>query len=212
MKSMPYGMTLHLLAARWRDAATLLPAFRLLAQGRPLAVEEIARASGVTDERVSHAIAAARCGRDADGRIVDLYGLRLAPTLHRLEIGHKVLFSCCALWAHVIPKLVDATVRVESVDPVCREIVRLSLSPERVQSADPAESAGTLALATREAIDADVGEAFCSHARHFVSHDSAQQFAAARPSRHPVTLAELHQAADELYNAIVNARGFCDED
>ena len=110
--------TIQLLARRWADAGVLLPAFPLLARGQPLEIDEIAAASGIAVDRVTRALDAARCERDAKGRLIDLYGLTLTPTHHRLEIGHKVLFSCCALWAHVIPKLVDSTVRVESVDPL----------------------------------------------------------------------------------------------
>jgi len=170
-----------------------------------LTIEEIAAASGTTAERITNALAAARSERDAEGRIIDLYGLTLRPTLHRLEIGPKTLFSCCALWAHVIPKLVTTTVRIEAVDPIRREIVRLSVSPEGIDVVDPADSVATLVVTTREAIDANVSRAFCSQVRHFVSRESARQFAAARPSCHPVTLAELHRAADELHDGISRA-------
>ena len=38
-----------------------------------------------------------------DGSVNELRDLL---ELRELEIGHKILFSCCALWAQVIPKLV----------------------------------------------------------------------------------------------------------
>ena len=199
--------TLDLLANRWSDAGPLLPAFPLLARGGPLSVDEIARAAGVEARRVGRALEAARCERDAEGRVLELYGLTLTPTSQRLEIQGKVLFACCALWAHVIPKLVDATVRIESVDPVRQEVVRLSLTPHGVESADPTGCAATLAVAQKEAITTDVGGAFCSHVRHHVSRESAEEFAAAGPTRHAVGLAELQEAADYLYGAIWRAAG-----
>jgi len=203
--STPYDATLRLLAARWRDAGVLLPAFRLLALGRPLTVKEIARACAASEEQISSALATSRCERDTEGRVLDLYGLTLLPTVHRLEIGHRTLFSCCALWAHVVPKVVDATVRVESVDPYSREIVKLSISPEGVETARPQQSAATLAVASREAIEADVCRAFCCQVRHFVTRESAEAFAAAAPNCHPVELPELQGAADRLYDAILDA-------
>ena len=197
--------TLDLLASRWGEAGPLLPGFPLLAQGRPLPVEEIAKATGAEVGEIEAAVDAARCERDAQRRLIDLFGLMLTPTHHRLEIGDKVLFSCCALWAHVIPKLVDSRVWVESVDPRRHELVRLSISHASVESADPPGAAATLALATQETIEADVSRAFCSQVRHFVSRESAEEFAAGLPTCHAVELAELQEAAELLHRAIWSA-------
>ena len=201
----PFRPTIELLADRWRDAGPLLRGFPLLARGRPIPVEAIAEATGARVDLVDRALAVARCERDARGRLIDLYGMSLTPTLHRLEIDGKILFSCCALWAHVIPKLVAATVRVESVDPIRREVVRVSVSTEGIESVDPAASAATLAIATKEAIEADVGDAFCCQVRHFVSRESAEEFAAARSSCHVLELSELQAAADLLHESIWSA-------
>ena len=70
---------------------------------------------------------------------------------------------------------------------------------------DPAGSAATLAIATKEAIEADVGDAFCCQERHFVSRESAEEFAAARSSRHVLELSELQAAADLLHESIWGA-------
>ncbi len=197
--------TLELLADRWGSAGPLLAGFPLLAQGRPVRVEEIAQATGTEASEVERAVDAARCERDAEGRLIDLYGMTLTPTVHRLEIDRKILFSCCALWAHVIPKLLDATVQVESVDPVRHELVRLCVSPSGVESADPPDAATTLAVATQEAIDANVCGAFCCQVRHFVSRESAEEFAATRPTCHVVGLSELQEAAEQLHQSIWSA-------
>ena len=202
---MRYALTIQLLASRWADAGILLPAFPLLASGRPLGIAEIAAASGVSAIRVTEALDSGRCERDATGRLIDLYGMTLTPTLHRLEIDRKIVFSCCALWAHVIPKLVERTVRVESVDPVSRELIRLSVSPQGVESVEPAQAVATMAIASQEAIEADVSAAFCSNVRHFVSRESADLFAAGSPARHVVDVPELDDSASQLHREIWNA-------
>ncbi len=201
----PYRPTLEILAARWGSAGPLLAGFPLLAGGQPVGVDEIASAAGVETAQVDDAVNAARCERDAHGRLIDLYGLTLTPTLHRLEIDGKVLFSCCALWAHVIPKLVDAIVRVESVDPVRQELVRLSISPAGLESADPAAATATLVVTTQEAVDRDVCAAWCCQVCHFVTHESAEEFAAGRPNCHPVALSEFQLAAEFFHQAIWSA-------
>lgn len=197
-----FTSTMELLAGRWAEAGPLLPAFALLARGRPLEIGEIAAASGVAVDRVSRALDAARCERDADGRLIDLYGLMLTPTLHRLESDGRFLFSCCALWAHVVPKLLGTTLQVESIDPQRRERVRLSLSPAGVESVSPAAATATLATPTRESVESDIYSAFCTQVCHFVSPESAREFAATRENCHVVEISELREASAELHRAI----------
>lgn len=194
---------LDLLLARWGDAGPLLAAFPLLARGTPISEDEIAGASGVAVEEVEEALGTARCQRDATGHVTDLYGLTLAPTPHRLEIGTETLFSCCALWAHVIPKLVGTNVRIESVDPIRREIIRLTISPAGVESVHPHRSVATLAIATKDEINPDVGAVFCPRIRHFATRDDAIEFANGKACQ-VVELAQLQWAADLLYHGIGN--------
>ena len=194
--------TIELLAERWSGAGPLLPGFALLAQGRPVTVAEIAAAAGVDISQVESSLEAARCERDSRGHLIDLYGLTLTPTHHRLTIGNKILFGCCALWAHVIPKLVDARIKIESVDPYRHESIRLLVSADGIESATPSTASATLALANREGIDADVSAAFCAQVRHFVSRESAEEFAAGLPTCHVISLSELQEAADFLYQSI----------
>lgn len=197
--------TIDLLANRWRSAGPLLAGFPLLARGRPVAVEDVARASGTELSRVERAVAAARCERDAQGRLIDLYGLTLTPTAHRLTIDGNVLFGCCALWTQVVPKLIDRTAEVESLDPERREVVRLTISPTGIESVDPPGAVATLAVATREAIDRDVCAAWCCLVAHFVSRESAERFAAARSTCHVVELPELREATERFHRAIWSA-------
>lgn len=120
-------------------------------------------------------------------------------------IDGKILFSCCALWAHVIPKLVDATVQVDSVDPMQQELMHLCVSPSGVESANPPGAAATLAVSNQKAIDANVGEAFCHQVRHFVSRESAEAFAAERSTCHAIDISELELAAEHLFRSIWSA-------
>ncbi len=200
-----FAPTLERLAARWGSAGPLLPGFPLLAQGRTVSVDEIAEAAGTDVGQVEQAVDVARCKRDQQGRLIDLYGLTLTPTIHRLTIDGKILFSCCALWTHVIPKLVDRTLRVESVDPLRHELVRLVVSPGGVESVDPTCAVATLAVATQEAIDRNVCEAWCCQVAHFVSRESAEEFAAGRSTCHVVELPELRQATERFHQAIWSA-------
>jgi len=170
-------------------------------------VGQIANAVGVNDHEVEEALGKARCTFNESGHLIDLFGMMLAPTYHRLEIDGRVVFSCCALWAHVIPKLVDRVVLVESVDPQSRKLVRLEIAPGKVQSVNPGTALATLAVADAASIEQDVGAAFCSHVRYFASSDSAHQYAAGSPSCTVVDVNELHEIAGRLHEAILKSLG-----
>ncbi len=200
-----FDTTIRCLAERWSGAGLLLPGFPLLARGEPLTVRQIANAAGVNDREVQEALGKARCAFNERGRLVDLFGMTLAPTYHRLEIDGKSVFSCCALWAHVIPKLVDREVLVESVDPQSRELVRLEIAPGKVQFVNPGAALATMASADAASIEQGVGAAFCRHVRHFASSDSANTFAAASPSCRVVDVDELHEIAGRLHEAILKS-------
>ncbi len=202
-----WAETIHLLAERWKDAGILLPAFPLLARGKPITVDAMSRVSGRSIQVVERALERGRCERDADGRVIDLFGLTLSPTVHRLEIDQKILFSCCALWAHVIPRLVESVVEVESVDPQTRELVRLKIGPEGVVSVGPETAVATLARASRAEIDSDIGKAFCTQVHHFGSEASARGFAGQNPRAVVVTLSDLQAAAEQMIGEIMGAAG-----
>jgi hypothetical protein len=170
-------------------------------------VGQIANAAGVSDYEVEEALGKARCAFNECDRLIELFGMMLAPTYHRLEVDGKAVFSCCALWAHVIPKLVDRVVLVESVDPQSRDIVRLEISPWKVQSINPDTSLATMAVADAASIEQDVGSAFCRQVRHFASSDSAHKFAAGSPSCQVVDVHELHEIAGQLHEAILKSLG-----
>ena len=65
----PFLSTLERLAGRWGSAGPLLPGFPLLAQGRSISVAEIAKAADTGTRQVQEAVDAARCERDAQGRL-----------------------------------------------------------------------------------------------------------------------------------------------
>jgi len=194
--------TIDLLADRWRAAGSLLPGFGMLAEGRPLAIDQLAAETGVEVDRLTKLLVSVRSQFDEDGRLVDLFGMTLEPTPHRLEIGSNVAFSCCALWAHVIPKLIDRSIGVHSTDPVSEEPVYLRISPEGIESVEPVHAMATMAVAKARDIEADAGAAFCSHVNHFASGENAEAFAAEHDSRSVVTVDQLHDLGALFYRTI----------
>ena len=197
-----FSETIDLLAARWSAAGTLLPGFRLLAEGQPLPIAQLAAETGVEIDSLRELLVSVRSEFDERGRLVDLFGMTLQQTPHRLEIESKVVFSCCALWAHVIPRLIDRTVGVHSTDPASKELVHLLISPDGIESVEPVDAMATMAAANERDIAADVCAAFCCQVKHFVSRENAQLFASGSSRRSVVTVDELHELGSDFYMAI----------
>lgn len=195
--------TIGHLAARWAhaDKRILQQVFPLLVEGQPVLVARIAEATGSTSAMVEAALELGRAERDEQGRIVELSGLMLSASMHRVEIGDVALFSCCALFSQVVPSLIGRPVRVESIDPVSRRIVRLAIAPEGVTEVEPAEAVGSFVLTEASRMAGDVGAYFCRHVHHFASSQSASAFLARDRRRFAVGIGDLNEAAHMLYRA-----------
>ncbi|UCC85030.1 MAG: hypothetical protein JSW46_09000 [Gemmatimonadota bacterium] len=196
--------TIEHIAARWAepDLRLLRQVFPLLAVGQPVAVDRIAQVTGSDPHEVERALLLGRTGRDEEGRVTELFGVMLAPTVHRVEVDEAALFCCCALTAHLVPILTRETAKVESVDPVSRRLVRLTISPSGVRSVEPETAVGTLIRTDREGVLGDVGANFCGHVQHFASSESAAEFVARVPGRYVLAMDEYHESARGLYSAI----------
>jgi alkylmercury lyase len=197
------SVTIDHLAARWAkaDKRLLRQVFPLLAEGRPVPVERIVERTGASAATVEEALAYGRAGRDAAGRVVELSGLMLSATLHRVEVGGVALFSCCALLAHLTPLLLACSVRVEAVDPQSRGVIRIDLNPSNVGAITPASAVGTFVSTDSGELAADLRANFCSHVHHFVDRASAEVYAIADARRYVVEIRELRSAAEQLYRA-----------
>ncbi|NIM51330.1 MAG: hypothetical protein GTO22_19110 [Gemmatimonadales bacterium] len=196
--------TIEHLCWRWKHAnrTVLRRVFPLLSRGRALPLSVIAEAAGVSRQVIEDILVAGRAGRDTEGRVTELFGVTLDPTLHRVEIDGVCLFTCCAAVAQMVPSLIEKKARIESVDPVSRLIVRLQVDPEGVPLWDPPEAHACFVETHLDQVMSDVGAAFCSHVRHFASRESAQQFVEADPVRYLLSIHDLHTVAVQLYRRI----------
>lgn len=193
--------TIDQLAGRWAqaDKQILRHVFPLLAEGKAVPVSLLVETAGTSPERVEAALKLGRAGRDAEGRVIELSGLTLNPTLHRVEIGEIALFSCCALLAQLVPELTGKAVRVNSIDPVSRRIVRLTIAPNGFATVEPVGALASFVRTEISHVAGRVGEYFCRHVHHFASAESASDFVAADPRRYLLRIDELREAAQLLF-------------
>ena len=195
------AQTVRHLAARWAkaDKQILRQVFPLLAEGRPVPVRRISEATRVAPSVVEAALDSGRAERDEEGRVVELSGLMLSPTLHRVMIGDVALFSCCALLAELVPAFIERPVSVESVDPVSRHVVKLVITPKGVAEVKPEEAVGSFVVTEARSMAVNVNAAFCRHVHHFASYESAKAFVGLDHRRYAIAIGDLYDAAQMLY-------------
>jgi len=196
--------TIEHLAARWdrADRHILKYLFSLLAEGRPVSVNRLVEASGATSESVELALAGGRVEVDDNNQITQLYGVTLSQTLHRVETEHTILFTCCSLVSHVVPRVLARQGRVTSIDPVTGDPVRLLIAPEGLVSVEPKSAVASMIVTDEIDLEEDAPLSFCDHVHHFTTRSAATEFIERNPGRYEISLSELDAAARMLYSAV----------
>lgn len=191
------------LAATWRRRASTDQAalagraiIDLLANGRPVPPEALARATGTGVEQARAQVQSAR-GRGAevteDGAVAGL-ALTLRPTGHRFRVRGNDLFTWCGFDALFLPILLGEPAQVGSTCPVTGAGIRLRVQPDgRVSTANPATVVvGIVGGAVTSCCPvAGPGSAICTQMPLFASRAAAQRWLPDHPG---VSILDLNQA------------------
>lgn len=110
---------------------------RLLAEGEPVSVAQIADAAALPLDRVE---ASLRGVPDvewtADGR-VEGFGLTRRPTQHKFRVGDAEMYTWCAMDTLIFAAVLDRPVQIESPDGATGAPLRLETDGRRIVTADP---------------------------------------------------------------------------
>jgi len=174
----------------------LVPLLRLLVEGDPVTVEQLADASGQSLDAVRRGLAAVPDTEyDDHGRIIG-QGLTLRPTNHRFTVAGEELYTWCALDTLIFPELLGRSARVESVSPASGETIRVTVEPERgVTRVDPATA--VVSLVNPEQISA-IRSSFCNQVHYFTSLPDASGWLVEHPDADVFPVAEAHQIGAAL--------------
>jgi alkylmercury lyase len=170
------------------ETTLLVPLLRLIAQGDPVALDDLATAIGLTVEEVHARLAAMPDTEyDAQGLIIG-QGLTLRPTRHRFTVAGEELYTWCALDTLIFPALLDRPARVESTSPAGGGTIRVAVdSTSGVTSVEPATAVVSLV---------GVGDApslrssFCNQVHYFTSPEDAAGWLTEHPSGRVIPVAE----------------------
>jgi alkylmercury lyase len=204
------GLQGHLRPFSPDEQLVAIALYRELAKGKAVSIEQLAQVLGIpsAEGRALLQRDSIKCSiyPDSEGRVLGFGGLAAAPMHHRFEVEGRTLWTWCAWDSLFIPEILGRSARVTSPDPENREIVRLVVTPGRVESVAPdgalvsfiqpeAEVFGTSA--------ASVMAKFCHFIFFFSSRSSGERWVAKHPGTFLYTLEEARDLARRL-----NARNF----
>jgi alkylmercury lyase len=169
------------------DGHELLPhAVRLLSQGEPVTLEQLAAVAGWSREDIETALTEqTNAERDQEGRLVG-FALTLRPTPHRVTVDERTMYAWCASDTLMFPVVLGRTAIVESTCPRTGQPIRIELTPDAVQALDPPDAVMSAVRPTERL--ADVRAATCNHGHFFSSAEAATEWAGRHPDGyvHPV--------------------------
>jgi alkylmercury lyase len=197
----------HFLPEEQRVAVTL---YRELAKGRAVDAAQLGHALGISSA-ASHALLQRASIKDliySDDQecVLGFGGLAVAPMHHRLEVDGRILSTWCAWDSLFIPEILGRTARITSPDPESGELVRLVVTPDRVESAEPPGAVVSFVLPEAEVFGtsaANVMAKFCHFIFFFASRRSGESWIARHPGTFLYSLDEAFILAKRL-----NARNF----
>ncbi|WP_158089868.1 organomercurial lyase MerB [Mycobacterium kyorinense] len=180
-----------------RDVARFTtPMIRLVAEGRPVALERLATVSGVPVAEIDSWLRAQPgTDWDDDGRLLG-FGLTQRPTRHRYIVDGRGLFTFCAADALIFTPILGRPATVESSCLTTGQPIRVELTPEAVTSVDPPT---TVVSVVELACDAsDIRGSCCDHGHFFASENAAREWRRAHPDGDVRPVRELFDIAVDV--------------
>ncbi len=193
---------LELFPALGDDARRLsLAVYRELACGQPLALSRLAKRAGL-DEAVVMAQLKQWPGvfYDEEQRIVGYWGLSLSRMAHRFMVNGRDLYTWCAWDSLFIPQLLGHTAHVESVCPVTRQTIRLTVSPQGIERLQPATAVMSLMVPSDADVMQNIVTRFCHYVHFFASQDAGASWVTRNLGTFLLSVAQA-QALGRLKNA-----------
>ena len=161
-------------------------AWRRVAEGHPVPVsqlEEVAAELKIPGDNVT-TIINRMSERDGEGNVVGTFGLSQKKHPHQFEVNGHVLSTWCAWDALFLPALLGKTAHVESPCPATKETVRLTITPEKVESYAPRSAAISIVLpkTTKSGPESvqEIWGALCHHVHFFKTPEVATEWFAGK--------------------------------
>ncbi len=185
-----------------RAAVTL---YRELAKGGPVSAMQLAAALDVPVASARDLLDrdSIRClvYPDEEGRVLGFGGLAATPMPHKLDLDGRTLWTWCAWDSLFIPEILGEQAQVESRDPETGGTIRLTVTPEGIQSQQPETTVVSFVALDAELFSSsadNVMGSFCHFVFFFESRESGEAWAAKHEGTFILTLDEAADLAKRL--------------
>ncbi len=178
-------------------ARLVVRTLRRLAQGRPLSMTEVDDlASDLDGAEEAVDFIRQMTEKDDVGNVVGLVGLSLSDHPHDFEVDGQDLHAWCAWDTLFLPPLLGRTAHIVSKDPATGQEVRLKVTPDGVERAQPEDILVSVVVPAAE-ISANgsaeqIQAIFCNFVHFFTTADAAAAWFAERDM--PVRFLTLDEA------------------
>jgi alkylmercury lyase len=170
-----------------------------LALGDPVSPAQLAAAIGGTTAHAKELLERpglkAFLYADEQGRVVGYLGLAATPMHHRFKVNGRTLWTWCAGDSLFLPGVLNETAEVESRDPESGALVRLTISPTRVQRVEP--DGVVVSMVSPDAPDFTSAERImktaCHYIYYFASRATGEQWVAKHPGTWLLSLDEAFE-------------------
>jgi alkylmercury lyase len=187
----------------------LVQLVRELAHGRPITSEQVDQriAALGLEQDAAHRFLRELTERDADDRIVGAIGLSLEDHPHHVTVDGVSLSAWCALDTLFLPALLQQTATIASPAPTTHAMIRLRVSPERLEEVDPAGAVISIVLVDpsreRMASVEAIWNAFCQHVHFFATREEAERWASRREDIVTLTVDEGFTLGRRVWSSVL---------
>jgi alkylmercury lyase len=178
----------HLRSFSPEEQRAAVALYRELAKGRAVDAEQLGRALGTSPAAARALLERDAIQRftyaDAQGRVLGFGGLAAAPMHHCFQVDGRALWTWCAWDSLFIPEILGCSARVTSPDPETKELVQLTVTPDRIESVEPSDAVISFIRPDAEAFGtsaANVMAKFCHYIFFFASRGSGERWTAKHP-------------------------------
>jgi len=173
-----------------------LATYRRLARGTAGSPVEIAEDAGIETEKAQRILADwIGVHKDEAKRVIGFWGLTIRNTNHSFEVDSAQLYTWCAWDSLFLPELLGKSARVESICEASGKPVRLSVSPNRVESVDPGSVCISFLTPDSSRFQQDIVQNFCHCIHFFRSRKDGDGWIAKRPGTFILSLDEASELA-----------------
>jgi alkylmercury lyase len=176
-----------------------LELYRLLAEGQAVPRAALAERLDISVEGVNRILERwPGVFSDAERRLVGFWGLSIPASYsspHKLKVNGQTLSAWCAWDTLFLPQLIGQAAEIESVGPVTRRTVRLTVTPEQVERIEPVSAQMSFLLPDAQELQKNVVTSFCHFVHFFRSRQPADSWTATHPGTFVLSIHEAHVLA-----------------